>query len=316
MKTAKFLGLLVGMLAPWAHAQEAAVTTDAARNVSTGRDFAAVNGQYGAGLSFSPEQTGRVYGEVGFHTQGDSQPSGGSRIETSRTYVSFLLGGGYKVSDAVELELMLPLAFADYSRTATSGVADDDRGESGFGVGNLHLGANWLKAAGRVRLKLGAALEYGPWTSGDPSAASTTALFGGSAMNATHELGLWAPDRFSIVTPSRVEFGDDFVVSADFALGLHLSTGEADAEISVQLDPGVGYYVSRDALLGLRLPIAAVPTGGSGDNAQIALEPFVRVDVGDGFLNLRLTMNLDEPNGFAFDEGKIWGLHVGGGGSF
>lgn len=315
MKSAKFLGLLVATVAPWAHAEEVAVSTDGARRVATGRDFAAVNGQYGAGLSFSPEQTGRVYGELGFHTQGDSQASGGSRIETSRTFVSFLLGGGYKVSEAVELELMLPLAFTDFSRTATSGVADDDRDESGFGVGNLHLGANWLKAAGGVRLKLGAALEGGPWTS-NPSAASAAALFGGSALNATHELGLWGPERFSIVTPSRVEFGDDFVVSADFALGLHLSTGGADSEISVQFDPGVAYYVARDALLGVRLPIAAVPTGGSGDNAQIALEPFARVGIGDGFVNLRLTMNLDEPLGFAFDTGKIWGLHVGGGGSF
>ena len=209
---------------------------------------------------------------------------------------------------------MLPLAFADYSRTATSGVADDDSSESGFGVGNLHLGANWLKAAGPVRLKLGAALEGGPWTS-DPSAASALALFGGTAMNASHELGLWAPERFSIVTPSRVEFG----TTSSSRLILHsvfISRPAADSEISVQFDPGVGYYVARDALLGVRLPIAAVPTGGSGDNAQIALEPFARVGIGDGFVNLRLTMNLDEPLGFAFDKGKIWGLHVGGGGSF
>ena len=147
MKSAKFLGLLIGMLAPWAHAQEAAVATDAARNVSTGRDFAAVNGQYGAGLSFSPEQTGRVYGEIGFHTRGNSESIGGSRVETSETSVSFLLGGGYKVSPEVELELMLPLAFVDFSRTATSGAVEDS-GDSGLAVGNLHLGVNWLKAAG------------------------------------------------------------------------------------------------------------------------------------------------------------------------
>jgi hypothetical protein len=317
VKTAKFLGVLVVTLAPWAHAQEAAVTAPQARNVSTGRDFAAVNGQYGAGLSFSPEQTGRVYGEIGFHTQSDSLSFAGSRIETSFTFLSWLLGGGYKVSPEVELELMLPMAFADFSLTATSGIVDDDdnRGDSGVVVGNLHAGVNWLKAAGPVRMKLGAALEYGPWTS-DPSEISTTALGGALAVRGMHEFGLWAPERFSIVTPSRVEFGDDFVVSADFALGIHLSTDSDDAEISVQLDPGVGYYVSRDALLGVRLPIGAVPTSDGSDNAQIALEPFVRVGIGDAFLNLRFTMNLDEPYGFAFDEGKVWGLHVGAGGSF
>jgi hypothetical protein len=315
VKSAKFLGVLVATLAPWAHAQEVAATTPEVRNVSTGRDFAAVNGQYGAGLSFSPEQTGRVYGEVGFHTQSDSLSDAGSRIERSTTYLSWLLGGGYKVAPEVELELMLPMAFADVNRTATSGAVDQDAGDSGVIVGNPHAGVNWLKAAGPVRMKLGAALEYGPWMS-DLSDISGRAIIGALGVRGQHELGLWAPERFSIVTPSRVEFGNDFVVSADFALGLHLSTGDEDSEISVQLDPGVGYYVSRDALLGVRLPIAAVPTAGSGDNAQIALEPFIRVGLGAGFLNLRFTMNLDEPGGFAFDEGKIWGLHVGAGGSF
>jgi hypothetical protein len=315
VKSAKLLGLLVATLAPWAHAQEGAVTAPEVRNVSTGRDFASVNGQYGAGLSFSPEQEWRIYGETGFHTQSDSQSAGGSRLETSATFFSWLIGVGYKVSPEVELELMLPIAGADYSQTATSGVLNLDSGDTGVAVGNLHLGANWLKAAGPVRMKLGAALEYGPWTS-DPELVSLVGFAGALAMRGQHELGLWVPEAFSIVTPSRVEFGDDFVVSADFALGLHLSTDGADSEISVQLDPGIGYYVSRDALLGVRLPIAAVPTADSGDNAQIALEPFFRVGLGAGFLNLRFTVNLDEPNGFAFDQGKIWGLHVGGGGSF
>lgn len=314
MRSAKFLGLLVATLAPWAHAEEVAVTAAAAGNVSTGRDFASVNGQHGAGLSFSPEQEWRVYGEVGFHTQSDTLNIGASRIESSRTVASFLFGAGYKLTPEVELELILPLAFASTSQTAATGTAGDIS-DSGLAVGNLHVGANWLKAAGPLRMKLGAALEYGPWTS-DPSGISVAALAGASAIRGAHDLGLWAPERFSIVTPSHLEFGDDFVVTADFALGLHISTGGADTEISVQLDPGFGYYVSRDALLGVRLPIAAVPTGGAGDNAQLALEPFVRVGFGDGFLNLRLTLNLDEPNGFAFDNGKIWGVHVGAGGSF
>ena len=315
MRSAKFLGLLVATLAPWAHAEEVVVTTANAGNVSTGRDFASVNGQQGAGLSFSPEQTGRVYGEIGFHTQSDSLSLGGASLETSTTFFSFLLGGGFKVSPEVELELMLPFAFADASQTQTSGAGSLDSGDSGLAVGNLHVGANWLKAAGPLRMKLGAALEYGPWSS-DPSGISVAALTGALAMGGLHDYGLWLPERFSIVTPSHVEFGDDFVVTADFALGLHISTGDQDTEISVQFDPGVGYYVSRDALLGVRLPIVAVPTGGSGDNAQIALEPFARIGFGDGFVNLRLTMNLDEPFGFAFDDGGIWGLHVGAGGSF
>jgi hypothetical protein len=48
----------------------------------------------------------------------------------------------------------------------------------------------------------------------------------------------------------------------------------------------------------------------------VALEPYLRYDFGGGFVNARLTVNLDEPLGFAFDEGKVWGLFAGGGGTF
>lgn len=315
MRSAKFLGLLVATLAPWVHAEEAAVTAAATGNVSTGRDFASVNGQTGAGLSFAPEQEWRVYGEVGFHTQSDTQNIGASRIETSATFASFLFGAGYKLTPEVELELILPLAFASAGTTAATGIGDLDSSDSGLAVGNLQIGANWLKAAGPLRMKLGAALAYGPWTS-DPSGISVAALGGASAIRGGHDLALWAPERFSIVTPSHIEFGDDFVVTADLGLGLHISTGGADTEISVQFDPGVGYYVSDEALIGVRLPIVAVPTGGAGDNAQVALEPYARIGFGGGFVNFRFTLNLDEPNGFAFDNGGIWGVHVGAGGSF
>jgi hypothetical protein len=34
------------------------------------------------------------------------------------------------------------------------------------------------------------------------------------------------------------------------------------------------------------------------------------------FFSVRFTMPIDEPLGFAFDEGKFWGLTIGMGGAF
>ena len=318
MRSAKFLGLLVLTLAPWAHAEEeeVAVAASTAAVASGPHDFASVNGQQGAGLSFSPEQKGRLYAELGFHTRSQENTFGGTTLNTSYTYVSWLLGGGYKITPEVELEVIVPMGFYDTSTTASASTDDfGDLSSSGLAIGNLHLGANWLKRAGAFRMKLGAALEFGPWNS-NPSADTVGALYGGLLVRSQHDSGLWLPETFSIVTPSHIEFGDDFVVTGDFGLGLHLSTGGADPQISVQLDPGIGYYASKDALLGVRLPIVAVPTSDSDDKAQLAVEPFARVAIGSAFLNLRFTVNLDEPLGFAFDDGKVWALHLGGGGSF
>ncbi len=66
---------------------------------------------------------------------------------------------------------------------------------------------------------------------------------------------------------------------------------------------GVVHAGSRDAGRGL-------PRDGA---SAVALEPYARLDLGSGFVNARFTVNLGEPIGFAFDEGKIRGAHVGGG---
>jgi len=102
-----------------------------------------------------------------------------------------------------------------------------------------------------------------------------------------------------------------------FTPGLHVPTDGGDVEVSVQLSPGVGFYASETVLIGGRFPFAWYPTESGASSTFLAFEPYGRFDVSDSaFLNARFTLNLDEPLGFSFDDGRIWALHFGGGGTF
>jgi hypothetical protein len=133
-------------------------------------------------------------------------------------------------------------------------------------------------------------------------------------------LGLWAPEVFSIVAPGRIEYAlpsvPALVISGDVALALHIPTSGGDTELSIQLSPGVGYYATDTVLVGLRLPFTWIPTE-SGDTATLfAIQPYGRFEFGRAFLDASFVLNVDDPYGFGFDEGKYWAIRLGGGGSF
>jgi hypothetical protein len=335
MRNSAFYALFVLTASSTALGQEVAASTTgtAATNpISTpygtrGDTFAAPNGQLGAGLSISKPQGGfRLYGELGFYTEGDSesQSVGDITVESSARFwsVSAIIGGGYKITPELEFEAMLPLAFYDFTFSysldgpGTEFDEDESEGESGFGVGNLQLGVNYLRAQGPLRMKIGGALQYGLWTI-DPSDDMSAALGLGGLARGGQDVSLWAPEVLSLVTPSRVEYGGQAVFTGDGSLGLHVPTDGDDVEMSVQLAPGFGFYVSPTVLLGARVPFTWFPTESGSGATYLAFEPYGRFDVSEtAFLNARFTLNIDEPLGFSFDDGKIWALHLGGGGTF
>ena len=263
--------------------------------------FAAPSGQNGAGLTLSPEQKIRAYAELGFHTQ------------DAFTSITPILGGGYKVLDFLEVELVLPMAYASYD------VFDVDSGdlvgESSFLIGNPYLGANYLGGADKLRYKVGAGLTL-PLAPAD-EAGHFIALFGAAGMHGYQEYQYWLPDTLSIVTPSRIEWGDDLVIGGEVQLGIHIPTGDnqGDTETSIALAPGVAYWLSDKTLVGGRLPFFWLLSE-EGDNAQLAVEPYFRHYFSNIFLMGRFTLNIDEPGGFSFDDGKLWGLHLGAGATF
>jgi len=328
---ASLIGLAVVCLSQWAHAEEANVgavgNVGAAPVTSTGgaERFASPNGQLGAGLTASPDQKGRAFVELGFGraATSNSQDAGGGisvDAETHFNVIPIIVGGGYKITPNLELVAMLPLGWGNfgYSLTATGvpGFNSIDQSESGFGVGNLHLGLSYLSFGSPVRFMAGGAVQYGPWYKDYDAGAGVGAAYGHPASGG-QDIGLYYPEVLSIVTPGRVEYEtNQLVLAADAALGLHIPTNGGDVKFSIQVAPGVGYYVTPTAQVGLRVPFAWLPTESGSAATYLAVEPYGRFDFGAMFLDARFTLNIDEPYGFSFDSGKLWAIHAGLGSSF
>jgi hypothetical protein len=285
-----------------------------------GDTFAAPNGQLGAGLSVSRAEGLRMYGELAFYTTGESDDFGGAELSYRLWSITAIVGGGYKIAPDLEIEAMLPLGFFSQSLSIDypEPIEDEDDSETEVAVGNLHLGVSYVRGEGPLRMKIGGALEYGLWTI-DPSDEFFQTLLVSGYARGGHDLGLWVPETLSVVTPTRIEMdvAEKVVVSGDGQLGVHIPTDGGDTELTIHLAPGIGFWASPTALLGARIPFTWIPTESGSDSTFLSFEPFVRFDVSESaFLNARFTLNIDEPLGFSFDEGKVWALHFGGGGTF
>lgn len=264
--------------------------------------FAAPSGFEGAGLGLG-DQKGRVWTETAFHTQ------------EYFTVVAATLGAGYRLTDSLELEAMLPLSYISVETFELSTYGARSDREHGFGIGNPYLGVSRVHLDGTLRYKAGLGITL-PVAADEYPAGTAVVL--APATYGWQNAHLWAPDVLSIAAPLRVEGGDELVLGVDATPVVMIVTDDdpsrdSDAELVLQIAPGAGVYATDALLIGARLPISWAVTGDAPDSAQFALEPYARLDVGSGFLNARFTANLDEPLGFAFDEGRVWGAHLGGG---
>ena len=277
---------------------EAKLDASALSGGASSDKFASAMGPTGAGLSLSPEQKIRAWGELAFHTQ------------DFVTLFSPMLGGGYKVTPKIEVELILPMALATYSVFDPFDGAETS--ETAFVIGDPYVGGNFIGSTGKIRYKVGGGfgLPLAPDSTG-----GLVAAFSALGARGFQEAHLWQPNVFSIAFPARVEYlMGKIILGGDGGLGIYVPTsGGGDTEFSLALSPGVGTYLGGNILVGARIPFIWIM---SDDVAQFAFEPYGRYDLGAGFVTARFTLNIDEPFGFAFDSGRFWGLHVGGGASF
>lgn len=118
---------------------------------------------------------------------------------------------------------------------------------------------------------------------------------------------------------------DSFAWGADAELGILLPT-EDGYDTDVQLQAGGDFTVIVHPVfqVGGRAQFGWLATGAEPrrigdpdiDNFQLSLVPFMRFVFGAGFVEGRFVINIDEPGGFSFDDGKIWLFQIRGGGRF
>lgn len=291
LRTAAFAAALLALGPATAHAQ--------ARNT-----FSAPTGELGANLSTDPTQISRMHGELSFYT-------GTQGAATSNALV-LQVGGGVKVTR--NLEIAGGVTGHGFIQSQ-NGVTTDR-----FAFGNLLLGVNYVRAINpQFRFKVGGFLGFGPWNYQNNQ--STTEGFvqniTGLATHAFQDLWYHTPNLVHLVVPARLEYDvtSSFVLTGDAQADLGIGLGNSSTGFLFIFAPGAAYWASDSFSLGLRLPLQFQSFG--GDGTQVSLEPYARFELGEtGFLSTRFTLNLDDPYGFSFDTGKVWGLHVALGGHF
>lgn len=266
--------------------------------------FSAPTGELGANLSTDPTQISRMHGELSFYT--------GTVGTTTSTALMLQMGGGFKVTRNLELTL----GFTGHGLILSQGGATGDR----FAFGNVMGGVNYVRAINpQFRFKVGGALAFGPWNYNNNQLTPEGFVQGlsGTATHAHQDFWYYAPNYVHLVVPARLEYDvtSSFVLTSDLQADLGIGLGNSNTGFLFIFAPGAAYWASDTFSLGLRLPLQFQSF--AGDGTQVSLEPYARFELGEtGFLATRFTLNLDDPYGFSFDTGKLWGLHVAVGGHF
>jgi hypothetical protein len=192
----------------------------------------------------------------------------------------------------------------------------NDQLQNAVAVGNPFLSGHYVLATEALNFRLGAGIAIPlAGVSGDRGVSRAFGYENAIANRAGFDRWLWEPDRLGLVVPARVEgLVGRVLLGADGAVGALLWTGAGTQDTTYfgQLAGEVGYQISNRSTLGLRFLGHWLPDVDVDDPSfAFALEPGFRTQLGNaGFLGLRLTLPVDEPYGFAFEEGGNWGLSV------
>lgn len=255
----------------------------------------------------------RFFFEIGTFFDGDHSEA----FDTSVFVLTPYAQGNFRLARSFELEVKWGFSYGsiegDFGVPPLVARVD----ESGVVIANPQIGALWAHD-GPVMIRLGGALVLPLLDVDDPGQQTAAGL--GSAIRGLHDLWMWSEGFMSLVAPVYFEGGSGSLVwEAEGALGFMIPVRDDagdDTEFVFQTAGGLGGRVGS-MVIGGRLRLVWLMSGpDGGDNAQLSMEPFIRIGSETGYFSARLLLNLDEPFGFALDEDGVWGLHMGGGFAF
>ncbi len=260
---------------------------------------------------------GELYGQLSLSV--NDYEAGGVDVGTGVLFAPYF-GGYYEV--ASQFALSFEWGFGVYHFSPE--VGDNDNGA--FFVGNPTIGGHFFTGSGHTRGRVGVILALPAASTDDDDAVDvvTKAIGYGVALgaNGLWDAWLWFPDAFTMAVPGRLEslVSDHLLLAGEGAIGLMVPVRDGDGdgrenELLTQLGGEIAYDAPT-VRAGLRLRGAWFVTGIGGDDAQLAMEPFIQLAIGSStYFRARFTINFDDPYGFSFDDRGVWGLHLGIGGA-
>ncbi len=217
-------------------------------------------------------------------------------------------------------EVELVWGFSAFSITGPA-ATDPSRevDQSTVRLANPYLAYHWVWRELPYQVRFGVGLTAPAATLREETADDTLidllALTYTQGMYGFHEFYLWAPETMSGVLHAdgylREHFG--LVYGGQLKLvnmyGFHDVVNEGyQFAFEAALDVAYELEWARFALRGIYFNFL---TSDADDTDQISVEPELRFRLGFADLFARLTMPIDEPAGPAFDEGRVWGAHIG-----
>ncbi|MBW2463830.1 MAG: hypothetical protein JRH11_19425 [Deltaproteobacteria bacterium] len=140
------------------------------------------------------------------------------------------------------------------------------------------------------------------------------------ALHGAWDAHLVLPQTLSVPITGEIQFRTPILLlGADGGLiplfSVPKSGDAGDPVVAIQLGAFAAFTPIPELAAGLRFQVVGF-FGNGGEEGFVALVPFVRGEVGRGFIEGRFYMNLDDPYGFSFDDGKIWSVSVDAGAEF
>ncbi len=215
------------------------------------------------------------------------------------------LFGRASFGPGVEGEFDLGLAIV----RASSGGGSD----TAVRVGNPTVTLRYHVPSSGADFSLGLGLTLPLARLGEQPFESVAVLLSAAAIDGNRDFWKWLPDTFAMFLPVRWEgpFADVLRFTLEGAAALYLATTERNSTATgFQALGRIAYAIDR-SWYGIALQGNVFVVSDAPDLAQLAIVPQAHVQFGSNFLDARLVLNLDEPYGFAFDEGGFWGLFVG-----
>lgn len=267
----------------------------------------------GGGTPADTRGTLVIDGALTIWNDDDEGPDSDSIVEFST-----LVGFRYDIVPVFELEVQGGFA-----------LASPNEGDTEVNLSNILLSGFYVLRGQAWRLRLGGGLGLPTAQIGEDDlgfAGELINLFFAGAQRGFYDFAIWSPETFTLQLPSArfVYYASPQIsIMAEAALSVFIDISDnfdRDTAVGLQMAGDFGYHPSAAVSFGARLNLVFIDHDsfllGDDDEFQSSIEPHFRVNFGAGFFQARLTLNLDHPAGFAFDDGRIWAIHLGGGADF